>query len=126
MVLSTGHYIFRILASGSGFGQSKRHQNTMTRRKAIVIWGKEIPSPASILEHLGQGKGVEALHIPDRTTFVVNIAYFAILGRLVRIWYAVLSYPIFSPTHTFVSPNAPPQASKNLLKGAHLCSPPLK
>ena len=40
--------------------------------------------------------------------------------------FLVMSCPFFSPTHTFVTPNAPPQASKNLLKGVYLCSPPLR
>ena len=75
-----------------------------------------MPSLASILHlfaPLGAGDGAPT---PHHIIVVANLAYFAILVMSLVTLLLVMSHPIFSPTHTFVSPNAPLQASKTLLK----------
>ena len=85
-----------------------------------------MPSFGSILHFfapLGAGEGAPT---PHRIIFVANLAYFAILVMTRVTLFLVMAYPSFSTTHTFVRPNAPSQAPKNLLKGVLLVFPTLK
>ena len=85
-----------------------------------------MPSIGSIDHPFAPPGAGEGAPTPQRTNFRAQFAYFAIFSSLVRTLFLVMSSPIFSPSHNFVRPNAPPQLSKTLLKGVYLCSPPLK
>ena len=74
-----------------------------------------MPPFASILHLFAPLRAGEGAPTPHRIVFVPSLAYFVVLVMSWVTLFLVMSCPIFSPTHAFVSPNAPPQ------KPSHRC-----